>query len=179
MRCYAYGYDIGLGVQILILSIRKLALQIVDLGTDLTLNIINRGCRILHTETARIGNTTEVGDRELGVIAITIHHDTPHKKRKNGLGELLEVIAEIEDAMIVECYRHAYIMQRRGVTLKILDGIHVGVKHIWTVKDALRLASAALYQIVVIGIYAGNHIAPQDISILHTPSSFLQKIHEN
>ena len=67
--------------------------------------------------------------------------------------------------MIVECYRHAYIMQRRGVTLKILDGIHVGVEHVRTVQDALRLMGATLHQVVVIGIYAGNHIASQRLAL--------------
>ena len=165
------GSDIVLGGQILILGIGVLALKLIDLGMYLALDIGYRRSRVLNIETTGVGNAVEIGDGELGIEAVAIHHDRPHKQREQGLAELREILAEVEDAVIVERDRHADIMQRRGVALKILDGIHIGVEDIRTVEDTARLTGAALNKIVVIGIDAGYHIATKGLA--------LQKIHQH
>ena len=101
---------------------------------------------------------------------IAIHHYRPYKEWEDSLGELLEVFAEVEDAMIIKGDRHTDIVERWRIALIVLDGIYVGVEHIRTVENALRLMGAALNKIVVIGIDTGYHIATKRLA--------LEKIHQ-
>ena len=117
-----------------------------------------RCLRVLHVETARIGNTVEVGNRELGVIAVAVEHDRPDKQREQGLAELLEIASEIEDAMVIERDGYADIMQRWGITLEVLNGIDISMEYVWAFKYPARLGCMSLYHIVIVGIDTGYHI---------------------
>ena len=131
----------------------------------LVLKLVDRWQWVLHIKAARIGHTIEIGDRETWVGTIAIHHYRPNKEWEYCLGEQLEVLAEVEYAMVVESDRHTHIMQRWRIALEILDGINVSVEHIRAIENALRLVSATLNKIIVVGIDASYHIATKRLAL--------------
>ena len=103
--------DILLGGKILFLGIRKLTLQVMDLGTHLPLDIRNRRLRVLHIKATRVGDAVQIGDREPGIVAVAIEHDRPHEQGEEGLTERTEILAEVKDTVIIERHRHTHVMQ--------------------------------------------------------------------
>ena len=61
--------------------------------------------------------------------------------------------------MIIERHRHAHIMKRRRIALKILDGVGIGMKHIGVGDDFLRDGGLSLNEVVVVGIHTSDHVA--------------------
>ena len=61
--------------------------------------------------------------------------------------------------MVVECHSHTHVMERRGVALQVFYGVGVGMEHVGIAEYLLRCWRRTLYEIVVVCVYAGYHIA--------------------
>lgn len=61
--------------------------------------------------------------------------------------------------MVVECYTHADIMERRCIALQVFYSIGIGMENIFAIQYLLRCERSPLYQVVVVGIYTSNHVA--------------------
>ena len=142
LRGHTQRLDILLGGQILFLGIRELTLQVMDLGTHLPSDIVDRGLRVLHIKATRVGDAVQVSDGEPGIVAVAIEHDRPHEQGEEGLTELTEILAEVKDTVVVERHRHTHVMQRGCITLEVLDGINIGMEDIRAVEHLLRLMTA-------------------------------------
>lgn len=68
---------------------------------------------------------------------------------------------KVKNAAVVERRHHADIVKRRGVALKVLDGVGVGVKDIRVLAHRFRQRRDALQQIVIVRIHTGNHATAQ------------------
>ena len=66
--------------------------------------------------------------------------------------------------MIVKRHGDTHVMQRRRITLEILDGIDVGMEDIRALKHPFRLSCAPLNHIVIVGIHTGYHVLAQRFS---------------
>ena len=73
---------------------------------------------------------------------------------------LAQVFGDVENLSVVERHGHANVAQRGREALQILDGVGVGVEDVGIVEQLARSLGVALNQEVVVGIDAGNHIAP-------------------
>ena len=103
----------------------------------------------------------------MGIVACAIDPYRPDEKRKDNLGELSEILTEIEDAVVVQRHGHTDIVKRRGVALVVLYGIDIGVEHVGALQYLLRRVGAALQKVVVVGIDAGNHAIAELRSEVH------------
>ena len=65
----------------------------------------------------------------------TVSPYRPDEERETSLTELTEILLEIKDTMVVEGYRHTNFVQRGSITLVVLYGIDIGMKHIRTVDN--------------------------------------------
>lgn len=142
------------------LSCRRIvALQLLHPPCHLASEDAQRRLDVVGIEVSHLYDMQEIGYGELAIFSCAIEPDAPHEQRKYSERELAEVVLEVEYGVVVERNSHAHVVERGRVALQVLYGIGVGVEYVGTVEYGLRHRCGALYEIVVVGIDAGYHVA--------------------
>ena len=153
--------------------LRKLPLQTAHLGVHQVPEMLQCLFGMIIVELVELHHMVKVEHGKLLVSAITIAPDVPDKKRPDDFAVALQEEFKIEHAAVVQCNHDTHIVQCRGVTLKILYGIGIGMEHIRIAAHLCRQGGYALHQVVIIGIHASYHATPQPVSQFVGQSYFL------
>ena len=100
-------------------------------------------------------------ERHVFVLLAPVEPHRPHEELIHDVAVELHVFFEVENLVVVERGHHAHLMERRGVTLVVLNGVGVGVEHERVGEHVAGRWGAALQQVVVVGIHTGDHIVAQ------------------
>ena len=72
--------------------------------------------------------------------------------------ERLHETLKIKDAAVIECGRNAYVMQRTGVAMVVLNCVNQRVEYVRRIANLLRSGRASLHEVIIIGIHTRNHV---------------------
>ena len=73
-------------------------------------DVLDAGLRVVERKAAQFNDFAEVGNGELVVNVPAVVPDAPHEKWENGLGELREELAEVEQWPVVERHGHRHVV---------------------------------------------------------------------
>ena len=100
----------------------------------------------------------KVNQGELLVSAVAVRPHVPDKKRPNDFGIFRKETLKVKNVAVVERSHDANVVQGGRVALEVLNCIRVSVEHVRVRANYLRVFRNALKHIVVISIYASNHV---------------------
>lgn len=158
------GRQLLLEAQPRLLGFGVAVLEEAHLALHLVAQPLDGEPRVGQREARRIGQATEVGEREFRVVARAVHPDRPDKERVARLGEGPHISLKVEDGVVVERHHDAYIVEAGGITLEVLDGVYVGVKHVRTVDNLARGLRDSLQKVVVVCVHTGYHVGAHAVA---------------
>ena len=162
-RCYTESNDLFTQRFVGRSSLWKAMLQPVDFLIDTMAQLLKRFLRMMKIDAAQFDHGRKVGKRELAEHAILIAPNIPHQERENDFGESRHKTFKIEKMPIVERGHHAYVVERSGVALKILNGIDMSVEHERRGAEQGAGGCGSLHEVVVVGIDTSNHVRAEPI----------------
>lgn len=116
---------------------------------------------VIVVEVIDLHDVIEVEHGESRVLPISVSPYIPHEERPYRLRILLHEHLEIEDVAIVECGHYANVVERWSIASEVFYGIYIRMENIGVLAHHFGGWCSALHEVVVIGIYAGNHIVSE------------------
>ena len=139
-------------------SLRENLLQTTDFRIYAVAQRLQRLFGMVEIEAFDENDVEKIEHGECGVAPVAVSPDVPYEKRPDNFRILLEKRFEIEDAAVVERGHHTHVLERRGITLEVLNGINISVEHKRVSTHLPRsFRCFALHQIIIVGIHTGNH----------------------
>lgn len=139
----------------------KLMLKAVDLAVHPVAQRFERLLGVIIVELVERDGTEKVEHRKGLVVSRAVGPDGPHEKRPDDFGKTRHEAFEIEQAAVVERGHDANVFERGGIAFVVFDGVDVGVENVRVRAHYARRLGGSLHEVVVIGIDAGYHAAPQ------------------
>ena len=103
--------DVVLHFQVLFLVVRIQGLQLPYLRRHLMAQVVNGILRIEDIEPARINNPRKVGKRKVTIVPCTVSPYALYEEREDCLAVPLQVIFEVEDAVVVQRHHDTDLMK--------------------------------------------------------------------